>query len=418
MSRRIVVEALVVVVQLRAEELRGRLRASARIRDRIAQRRRPTGARVTRASPCPASASSSTPGRSRNPSGRRWPRPISTACSARSTPTRCDGESFAFLLRSDLDDPTDRVRAPRGGRSAAAAADAPAALRGDDRRPVPAARRVARRGLAGGPRRGGRRRLPRRRWRPAADRVGPAGRRHAARPRAVGAAGRVRAHRRRGGSGSGCAPSCCARRGRHRRDRGDGAGRPAAAPPPARPDPGRPARAARPAFAAARDGPTASAAEAGAPRRASACPTATSSTPAGSTRARTWRRSSRARRPGRAAPAGRALDRGSRWPPRVLLVGASPDDRASIARAAARHGVGEAIVYAPALPRRTWPGWSAARAAVVLPVVSEAAGLPVIEALACGTPVVASAVGPLPEIVGAAGLLVEPRRRRTGWPSR
>ena len=41
--------------------------------------------------------------------------------------------------------------------------------------------------------------------------------------------------------------------------------------------------------------------------------------------------------------------------------------------------------------------------------LSEAAGLPVIEALACGTPVVASAVGPLPELVGAAGLLVEPR---------
>jgi alpha-1,3-rhamnosyl/mannosyltransferase len=45
----------------------------------------------------------------------------------------------------------------------------------------------------------------------------------------------------------------------------------------------------------------------------------------------------------------------------------------------------------------------------VLPVVSEAAGLPAIEALACGVPVVASAVGPLPELIGPAGLLVEPR---------
>ena len=45
----------------------------------------------------------------------------------------------------------------------------------------------------------------------------------------------------------------------------------------------------------------------------------------------------------------------------------------------------------------------------ILPVISEAAGLPVIEALACGIPVVASAVGPLPELVGPAGLLVEPR---------
>jgi glycosyltransferase involved in cell wall biosynthesis len=44
-----------------------------------------------------------------------------------------------------------------------------------------------------------------------------------------------------------------------------------------------------------------------------------------------------------------------------------------------------------------------------LPVVSEATGLSATEALAAGTPVVASAVGALPEIVGAAGILVEPR---------
>jgi glycosyltransferase involved in cell wall biosynthesis len=36
-------------------------------------------------------------------------------------------------------------------------------------------------------------------------------------------------------------------------------------------------------------------------------------------------------------------------------------------------------------------------------------GLPAIEALSCGTPVVASAVGALPEVVGTAGILVEPR---------
>ena len=39
-------------------------------------------------------------------------------------------------------------------------------------------------------------------------------------------------------------------------------------------------------------------------------------------------------------------------------------------------------------------------------------GLTAIEALACGTPVVASAVGALPELVGAAGILVEPRDPR------
>jgi alpha-1,3-rhamnosyl/mannosyltransferase len=97
------------------------------------------------------------------------------------------------------------------------------------------------------------------------------------------------------------------------------------------------------------------------------------------------------------------------WPPRVLLVGASPEDRASIARAAARHGIGEALAYAPGLPVDDLAGLVRGARAAILPVISEAAGLPVIEALASGTPLVASSVGPLPELIGPAGLLVEPR---------
>jgi alpha-1,3-rhamnosyl/mannosyltransferase len=103
------------------------------------------------------------------------------------------------------------------------------------------------------------------------------------------------------------------------------------------------------------------------------------------------------------------LDAAIPWPPRVLLVGASPEDRASIARAAARHGIGEALAYAPGLPVDDLAGLVRSARAAILPVLSEAAGLPVIEALASGTPVVASSVGPLPELVGPAGLLVEPR---------
>jgi glycosyltransferase involved in cell wall biosynthesis len=103
------------------------------------------------------------------------------------------------------------------------------------------------------------------------------------------------------------------------------------------------------------------------------------------------------------------LDASIPWPPRVLLVGASPGDRASIARAAARKGIGEALAYAPGLPAADLAGLVREARAVILPVLSEASGLPVIEALASGTPVVASSVGPLPELIGPAGLLVEPR---------
>ncbi|TMD32932.1 MAG: glycosyltransferase [Chloroflexi bacterium] len=97
------------------------------------------------------------------------------------------------------------------------------------------------------------------------------------------------------------------------------------------------------------------------------------------------------------------------WPPRLVLVGASPEDRAALARAAAREGVGELVSYAPYLATERLAAVVAGARAVVLPLLSEVAGLPAIEALACGTPVVASAVGALPELVAGAGILVEPR---------
>jgi glycosyltransferase involved in cell wall biosynthesis len=99
------------------------------------------------------------------------------------------------------------------------------------------------------------------------------------------------------------------------------------------------------------------------------------------------------------------------WPPRILVLDATPDDRASLARIAGRHGAGEQLVYAPILPPRETAAIVAAARAVVLPVVSEASGLVAIDALAAGVPVIASAVGALPAIVGSAGILVEPRDR-------
>jgi glycosyltransferase involved in cell wall biosynthesis len=120
-----------------------------------------------------------------------------------------------------------------------------------------------------------------------------------------------------------------------------------------------------------------------------------------------------------AVPAGVPADA---WPPRVAVVGASPDDRAEISRAASRAGVGEALVYAQALDEGRLAALVAGSRFLVAPVRSDAAGTAAIEALAAGVPVVASAVGALPEIVGPAGILVEPgdARRlavaiRTAW---
>lgn len=109
-------------------------------------------------------------------------------------------------------------------------------------------------------------------------------------------------------------------------------------------------------------------------------------------------------------PAGLAAD--EPWPPRVLFAGATPDDRAALARAAAREEVGEALVYAPRLDDERLAALVRGARAALLPVLSDSAGLQAIEAIACGVPVVASTVGALPEIVGAAGILVEPRDSR------
>jgi glycosyltransferase involved in cell wall biosynthesis len=105
------------------------------------------------------------------------------------------------------------------------------------------------------------------------------------------------------------------------------------------------------------------------------------------------------------APAGVAV---ADWPPRVCLVGASPDDRASLSRSAGRAGVAEAIVYAQGLPEDRLAALVAGARMLILPVRSEASGLAALDALAAGVPVVASAVGVLPEVVGAAGILVDP----------
>ncbi|MEZ0240307.1 MAG: glycosyltransferase [Chloroflexota bacterium] len=94
------------------------------------------------------------------------------------------------------------------------------------------------------------------------------------------------------------------------------------------------------------------------------------------------------------------------WPPRLVLVGAPPDDRAAIARTAARHDVGEAIAYAPPLPDDRLAALVRGARATLLPMVAESVGLAAVESIAVGTPVLASAVGALPELVGPAGVLV------------
>lgn len=96
------------------------------------------------------------------------------------------------------------------------------------------------------------------------------------------------------------------------------------------------------------------------------------------------------------------------WPPRVCLVGATPDDRAAFAREAARAGVGDTLVYEQGLPLDRLAALVAGARVALQPARSETVALTALEAIAAGVPVIASAVGALPETVGRAGILVEP----------
>jgi glycosyltransferase involved in cell wall biosynthesis len=67
------------------------------------------------------------------------------------------------------------------------------------------------------------------------------------------------------------------------------------------------------------------------------------------------------------------------------------------------------LVHFPGyIPRDELPLWYNAASLFVYPSLYEGFGLPPLEAMACGTPVVASNTSALPEVVGDAGLLVEP----------
>ncbi len=112
------------------------------------------------------------------------------------------------------------------------------------------------------------------------------------------------------------------------------------------------------------------------------------------------------------ASAGRPADLPSveSWPPRIAVVGASPDDRTAIARAAGRIGPGDHIAFVPAVADERVAAIVSGARAVLVPMLADSVGLPAIEALALGVPVLATGVDALPEIVGDAGVLVPPRQ--------
>lgn len=98
--------------------------------------------------------------------------------------------------------------------------------------------------------------------------------------------------------------------------------------------------------------------------------------------------------------------------PPLVLVGAPGWRSERILTLARQLGVEGQLRFAGYVLREHLPGVYASARALLYPSLYEGFGLPPLEAMGCGTPVLASDVSAMPEVVGEAGVLVDPRNVR------
>jgi glycosyltransferase involved in cell wall biosynthesis len=96
-----------------------------------------------------------------------------------------------------------------------------------------------------------------------------------------------------------------------------------------------------------------------------------------------------------------------RSPVRLVIAGAgTPGRLAELQRLAERAGT--RLELMPYVSQQALPALYRGARLVAMPSLAEGFGLPALEAMACGTPVVVGKTAAMPEVVGNAGLLVDP----------
>lgn len=107
---------------------------------------------------------------------------------------------------------------------------------------------------------------------------------------------------------------------------------------------------------------------------------------------------------------GLTAERTNGW--RLVLAGRMPDKDSAFfpdpRRAAKELGVSNETQYIGYVSEEDKPALYSAAGVFVFPSLYEGFGLPPLEALACGTPVLAANAASLPEVLGAAGILLDP----------
>ena len=92
---------------------------------------------------------------------------------------------------------------------------------------------------------------------------------------------------------------------------------------------------------------------------------------------------------------------------RLIIAGGGPPARAADLRSRADR-VGVRLELMPYVPPRDLPALYRGARLLAMPSLAEGFGLPALEAMACGTPVIVGDTSAMPEVVGDAGLLVDP----------
>lgn len=94
---------------------------------------------------------------------------------------------------------------------------------------------------------------------------------------------------------------------------------------------------------------------------------------------------------------------------RLKLAGRDPGgEEERLERIARENKVADRVDVLGAVEHSRMPGLYSGALALLFPSTVETFGLPVLEAMACGTPVIASNRMSVPEVVGNAGLIVDP----------
>ena len=103
----------------------------------------------------------------------------------------------------------------------------------------------------------------------------------------------------------------------------------------------------------------------------------------------------------------RLLEALKRVPKDVRLLLSGPPDPVTV-RHVERLALSGRVVFCGLIPEAELPAYYRGALALMIPSLYEGFGLPALEAMACGTPVLASNVTALPEVIGDAGLFVDP----------